>query len=506
MGRWEDATWVPDLAALGGRAARQPFSYRAFVPDHVGGTDFVFSATTAADLADAQAAIAVADHGPHLVAVEILARLLLRSESVASSQIEGLECSQRRLAEAAFAPEHATETARLVLANIDAMRQAVALGEAASAITVDDLRAMHEVLMRGDRATGRFAGQLRTRQNWIGGRSDSPRGAAYVPPPSRYVAPLMQDLVDFVNGDDLPALAQAAIAHAQFETIHPFLDGNGRLGRCLIHVVLARRGLAARILVPVSLVLAAYGDQYIQGLVDFREDRVDAWCATFASAAQLAIDGAARFEAELATTVTRWRLEAQARPDTHLWQACAWSVANPVFTAASLGTGLDCSHTAAAEVIERLVAIGIVAQVSLGKRNRVYLNRASLRLLDDFERDLLTGADGRPGRLRTSAQAKTAIPAAVLPSVEHAVLESFPLGTSRPPSAGAIARIVGYRTDEVHQVLDRFQHEGVAEGAGGEGWVLTPKGRRLRAMIRANEDLRTDVSTDGDEPKSGRPG
>ncbi|MDQ7904211.1 hypothetical protein RB614_06700 [Phytohabitans sp. ZYX-F-186] len=127
--------------------------------------------------------------------------------------------------------------------------------------------------------------------------------------------------------------------------------------------------------------------------------------------------------------------------------------------------------------------------MSLGRRNRVYLNRAALRLLDDFERDLLSAGDGMPGRLRTSARAKTAIPPAVLPSVEHALLESFPLG-SDPPTAGALAAISGYRPDQVRPVLDRLVGEGLVERADQHGWTLTPKGHRLRTMLRSNEDLR----------------
>ncbi|GAA4684182.1 Fic family protein [Phytohabitans rumicis] len=488
MGRWEEAAWAPDLAAPGGRRARQGFTYRAYIPDALDADGLMFSAATAADIADAEAAIAVADHGRHLVAMETLARLLLRSESVASSRIEGLECSQRRLAEAAFAPEHAGETARQVLANIDAMRQAIETGAADRDLTIDDIKSMHELLMREDRATGRFAGEFRARQNWIGGRSDSPRDAAYIPPPPAYVEPLMRDLVAFINRDDVPTLAQAAIVHAQFETIHPFIDGNGRVGRCLIHTVLARRRLASRMLVPVSLVLAAYGDHYIEGLVDFREGRIDQWCGTFASAARLAIDGAAQFEERLATMITRWRFESDARPDSHLWRACEQTTITPVFTMVSLRDELRCSTTAATEVIERLEAIGIVTQVSLGKRNRVYLNRAVLRLLDDFERDLLS-ADGKPGRLRTSARAKTSVPAAVLPSIEHAVLESFPVGTDAPPATGTIARISGYRPDQIRLVLEKFAAEGLLERVDTQGWALTPKGRQLRAMIRTNEDL-----------------
>jgi Fic family protein len=484
MSRWEAATWRPSLAAPGGRRARQPFTYRAFVPDPVNDAELVFTAATAADIAEAEAVIAVANHGQHLVAMETLARLLLRSESVASSRIEGLECSQRRLAEAAFAPDQAGETARQVLANIDAMRTAVDLGTARRALALDDLTGMHELLMREDRAAARYAGILRTEQNWIGGRDDSPRGAAYIPPPPEYVEPLTRDLVAFLNRDDLPALAQAAIAHAQFETVHPFVDGNGRVGRCLIHTVLARRNLAGRVLVPVSLVLAAYGDHYIQGLVDFREGHVDQWCGTFASAARIAMDGAARFEEELATMIARWRLESGARPGSHLWRACEETVITPVFTVASLREVLHGSATAVTDAVDRLAEIGVVSQVSLGRRNRVYLNRAVLRLLDDFERDLLTGADGAPGRLRVSARAKTAIPPAVLPSVEHAVLETFPLGTHAPPVTPVLARIIGYPVDQVREVLDRLADEELVERAGDDAWTLTERGRRLRAMLR----------------------
>jgi hypothetical protein len=158
VGQWRDAVWVLDPSAPG-RRPPQRFTYRAYVPDNPDPDGLTFSAATAADIADAEAAIAVVNHSQHLVAMQTLARLLLRSESVASSRIEGLECSQRRLAEAAFAPEHAGETARQVLANIDAMRQAIDLGAADRDLTIDDVKDMHELLMRAGRATGPFASE-----------------------------------------------------------------------------------------------------------------------------------------------------------------------------------------------------------------------------------------------------------------------------------------------------------------------------------------------------------
>lgn len=488
MGRWIDATWVPELGAPGGRRAREPFSYRAFIPDLLRDQELTFTAATAADLAAGEAALAVANHGQHLVGLETLSRLLLRSESVASSRIEGLECSQRRLAEAAFAPEHAGETARQVLANIDAMRQALQVGVSGTPLTATDIKAMHQVLMREDRMIARHAGEFRTQQNWIGGRGDSPRGAAFIPPPPEYVQSLMDDLAEYANRNDLPVLAQAAIVHAQFETIHPFIDGNGRIGRCLIHTVLSRRGLTERVLVPISLVLAAYGDQYIQGLIDFREGRVDQWCALFASATNLAVTAMARFETELAAMISRWRLESDARPGSYLWRACEQTTIHPVFTIASLRDALSCSQQAATEIVERLQSVGIVAQVSLGKRNRVYLQRAVLRLLDDFERDMLTGDDGKPGRLRVSAAAKTALPQAVLPSVAHAVLELFPLGTDDAVASASLASITGYRPRQIREALADFAADGLVDQVGDGRWLLTEKGRRLRMMLRAGDE------------------
>ena len=134
-------------------------------------------------------------------------------------------------------------TATEVLNNIEAMRWAVDTLDTASKITVEHLLAIHKQLLQ-DTPLERHAGKLREQQNWIGGSSHNPCSAAFVPPPFKRVPELLEDLCAFCNGEDLPAIAQAALAHAQFETIHPFIDGNGRTGRTLIHVILRRRGLA----------------------------------------------------------------------------------------------------------------------------------------------------------------------------------------------------------------------------------------------------------------------
>lgn len=151
-------------------------------------------------------------------------------------------------------------------------------------IGLDDLLAIHRVLLKAS-SSPVIAGRFRRSQNWIGGNDYDPCGADFVPPPEDLVEDLLVDLRDFWNKDSLPPVVQAAIAYAQFETIHPFDDGNGRTGRALVQVILRRRRLAPAFVPPISLILAADEDRYIRGLTSYRDDNVSAWLETFASSA-----------------------------------------------------------------------------------------------------------------------------------------------------------------------------------------------------------------------------
>src|SRR5256885_17113261 len=169
------------------------------------------------------------------------------------------------------------------------MEEAVKLGAKERPLKAHDILEIHRILMESTSTPG-IAGKLRTQQNWIGGNAFNPGRADFVPPPPKLVPDLMSDLCAFINRTDLSPVLQAAVAHAQFETIHPFADGNGRVGRALIHVVLRRRDLAPRYVPPVSLVLAADAESYIAGLTAFREERAAAWILLFARAiAQAAV-------------------------------------------------------------------------------------------------------------------------------------------------------------------------------------------------------------------------
>lgn len=411
MARYETRSWPADPSAPGGRAERRAFRYHASVPDPVANLELALPSNVAAAVSTSERAVdALNRDPPRLASPEVLARRLLRAESVASSRIEGLVLSQRRLARAEAEERDARdETARSVLGNVLAMEHAVALGAGAKPFRLRDVLEIHRLLMLAT-TTPQIAGKLREHQNWIGGNAFNPGRADFVPPAPERVKELMDDLVAFMNRSDLPPVVQAAIAHAQFETIHPFADGNGRVGRAFIHVVRRRRGLAPRYVPPVSLVLAADAKAYVAGLTAFREDRPANWILPFAHALGRAAAKASELALRLAERQERWR-ERAGRPRRHS-SAEALIVelpAHPIVTVATAQTFLGRSKQAVNEAIATLAEKGVLHAITLAKRNRAWEARDLFDVINDFERQLATPTDddepSRPSpRRRTSSK------------------------------------------------------------------------------------------------------
>jgi Fic family protein len=292
--------------ALGGRRARSGVTYRAYVPTAIADEEFLLGAHVAAAATNAEHACRqLNDDPPGLANLEALARQLLRAESVASSRIEGLVLSHRRLARAAFSADGRDLTAQGVLANIASLERAVALAGDVQEFTPQHLRDIHRLLFAGTRDE-HLGGLIREEQNWIGGAASSPRNAEFIPPPHELVPDLLVDLCSFSSREDIPAVIQAAIAHARFKTIHPFLDGNGRVGRALILAILRRRGLASRYVPPVSLALAGEADRYIAGLTSWRNGGEEDWYSVFVDALLRASTGARAFAGHVAELQHRW--------------------------------------------------------------------------------------------------------------------------------------------------------------------------------------------------------
>ena len=343
--------------------------------------------STAADVAEAEVAIArLNQEASTLADSEAMARLLLRAEAVASSRIEGLEVGGRRLLKADLArgleSSRQDVTATEVLNNVEAMHWAVESLSDRSQITVEDILAIHERLLAGTRLD-RYAGRLREEQNWIGGSSFNPCSAVFVPPPPEHVRPLMKDLCEFCNQDGMPAVAQAAMAHAQFETIHPFVDGNGRTGRALIHVVLRRRGLAPRLVPPISLVLATWSADYVDGLTRSRYRGAsdgeaafygtNAWISLFAGACRRAVTDAEAYEERVGALQVEWRRRlGQVRKNSATELLLLALPGAPLVTVQSAAALIGRSVQAVNEAVPRLVAAGVLKQVTVGERNRAF--------------------------------------------------------------------------------------------------------------------------------------
>ena len=382
-----DRLW--EGSGYGSRRDRKPFRYQAFVPDPVGEWDHPLAGRAAEAVAAATAALSELQAVGEGHDLQTLAGPLLRAEALGSSFIEGLRASNKRLALADYEPVAADGTAQAVLGNVRAMERAVAIGAPPRPFRLDDLLDIHRTLLEGT-SEERYAGHVRDDQNWIGGRGLSPADATFVPPPEDRVPALLHDLVDFVNLDDLPAVAQAAVAHAQFETIYPFGDGNGRAGRCLIHVVLRRRGLAPRLVPPVSVVLAASGRRYIAGLVDFREGRIDDWTGLFADALTASTAATKELSGRIDALLAQLLEEAgQPRSDSVARQIILGLPEQPAVSAATAADRYGVTPTAARSALNRLEDAGVLQPTRVGRRrNREWVNNDLFTLLDSFEHDL----------------------------------------------------------------------------------------------------------------------
>ena len=409
MARWERRTWEPVLDA-GTRAGRRGGPFHAYVPDPIGSRSVVLDERTGARAADVEATVRGLTRSPQVRSLESLARFLLRSEAIASSRIEGMQASAQQVALAELAQSDLphvrgfTRNAQLVANNITTLRKAATGLAGAEAITLDGIDELHRSLLPDERHHG-----VRTVQNWIGGNDFHPIDADFVPPPPEYVPDLMADLVGYLNGGLHAPLVQAALAHAQFETIHPYTDGNGRVGRALIHTVLTRRGLTPSAVLPISLVLLTRSGDYVDGLTAYRHDGpadtrqaaggLAAWLDTFLMAAELAVQHVTTFTTELAELQTEWRSKLAAarasrgrasapRTTSALARLIELLPEAPLVTARTVQRMLQVSFPTAKAAVEELADAGIVTRKNVERGTTGYLSRDVFDLLTFTERRL----------------------------------------------------------------------------------------------------------------------
>ncbi len=322
---------------------------------------------------------------------ELFVFMYVRKEAVLSSQIEGTQSSLQNLlaAEARLADPDAPADVAEVVNYVRAMNHGLArLAELP--VSVRLIREIHEVLMRGVRGGELEPGELRTSQNWIGPGGCTLAEATFVPPPPQEVPRALADLEKFLHdGTGLPPLIQVGLAHAQFETIHPFLDGNGRIGRLLITFLLTEKKLLARPVLYLSHYFKRRRAEYYDRLQAVRDTGDwEGWLDFFLRG----VAEVSREATHTAAAILRMREEYRSKITDRLGRAAGSGhrimdrlFDHPIVTVARVRQWLGVTPAGANNLVRRLVEIGLLRETTGYARNRRFRFEPYVKLFEEPE-------------------------------------------------------------------------------------------------------------------------
>ncbi|MCJ1695914.1 Fic family protein [Rathayibacter caricis] len=334
-----------------------------------------------------------ARHGNRLGA---LGRLLLRTEAVSSSRIERVDATLEDYARATVG-SRANAGALSMVAATEALTTMVDRAGDSGTIEEEALLAAHRTLLADDPMDGRYAGAYRTMQNWIGGSDYSPRDAIHVPPPPGTVPEYMTDLLAFANRDDVDPIVQAAIAHAQFESVHPFTDGNGRIGRALITAILRRRGLTTVVVVPIASALAARRSRYFSLVNEYRQGSLAPFVRELATAGLVAAEEAGRTAEQIERLPGLWAREVAPRAGSSAALLLDALLDDPVLTTARARAITGRAASSVGSAVKQLVDAGVLLPLTERTRDQAWVATDVLLELSDLEERI-----GAAMRLRAS--------------------------------------------------------------------------------------------------------
>ncbi|PTL72571.1 hypothetical protein C1I63_06715 [Rathayibacter caricis DSM 15933] len=334
-----------------------------------------------------------ARHGNRLGA---LGRLLLRTEAVSSSRIERVDATLEDYARATVG-SRANAGALSMVAATEALTTMVDRAGLSGTIEEEALLAAHRTLLADDPMDGRYAGAYRTMQNWIGGSDYSPRDAIHVPPPPGTVPEYMTDLLAFANRDDVDPIVQAAIAHAQFESVHPFTDGNGRIGRALITAILRRRGLTTVVVVPIASALAARRSRYFSLVNEYRQGSLAPFVRELATAGLVAAEEAGRTAEQIERLPGLWAREVAPRAGSSAALLLDALLDDPVLTTARARAITGRAASSVGSAVKQLVDAGVLLPLTERTRDQAWVATDVLLELSDLEERI-----GAAMRLRAS--------------------------------------------------------------------------------------------------------
>ncbi|HEU4764210.1 MAG TPA: Fic family protein [Candidatus Eisenbacteria bacterium] len=311
----------------------------------------------------------------------------VRKEAVLSSQIEGTQStlSDLLLFELDEAPGVPIGDAAEVSSYVAALEHGIQRLRGGFPLSNRLIREIHEILMSHGRGSGKSPGSFRTSQNWIGGTR--PGNAAFVPPPHLEVESSMAALERFLHGGDgIPVLVRSGLAHVQFETIHPFLDGNGRVGRLLITFLLCHAGALRDPLLYLSLYLKKHRAAYYELLTRVRDDGDwEAWLDFFLAGVQETADEAVSAAGDLSRLLAknRNRIEALGRSGHSALRVHEALAQHPILSLPRAARMTKLSFPATSSAMKRLVEVGIAREMTGRRRDRVYVYSAYLKRLSE---------------------------------------------------------------------------------------------------------------------------
>ncbi len=367
-----------------GRYVRKS-GYLAFVPDPLP-PEVPWSGTLARSLSDADRALGVlAGEGGRLPNPHLLIRPFVRREAVLSSRIEGTQATLGELlaADAGAAVGRSPEDLREVANYVVALEYGV--GRLATLpLSLRLVRELHARLMEGTRGGQPTPGEFRRSQNWIGPAGCTLANATYIPPPPEELDACLAAWESFLHDQSLPPLVQVALVHAQFEAIHPFLDGNGRIGRLLVTLfLLVRKLLPAPLLYLSAFLEATRAEYYARLLAVTRESDWAGWLQYFLNGVARQAEDAASRAGRINLLLARWHREVAGESSRVPSDLVDLLAENPFWSVTRTAARLGVAYTTAQRAVEVLKRAGILAPISSARRDRVFVARQVLEILEE---------------------------------------------------------------------------------------------------------------------------
>ncbi len=304
--------------------------------------------------------------------------LLLRTEALSSSQIEHYHSSNRNVALAQLNKKH-TKEAMIIKSNLEALIKSVSCKKSI------DLDFIIEILRNLlDNEESNHPLEIRKVVNWIGTSTQFPHEADYVPPHPDYLETYLGQFIKFINRKDLHPLIVAAFAHAYFEVIHPFTDGNGRVGRILIQVILSKSLFLENAYLPFSVGLVKNTDQYIQSLNAFKDGNYEDILSLLLKSALDIVPKVYKALDEMLTLKLSWQSKLHARKDALVWKMLDDLISQPVIDVEYIKNKHQANDQSVRNNIELLIKSGIISQMGNNKRDVTYECKEVLAIIDNF--------------------------------------------------------------------------------------------------------------------------